>query len=381
MGTPKNVLYINGNILKRGGIEAFMMNYFRHIDSSKVHIDFLVHGYEKGAYDDEITKAGSKIIHVPTKSRHPIKYQKELKKIFASGQYQIVHSHCDAMSGMILRIAAKCGVPVRIAHSHNTATLTDNKIKLAINEYSKRLIPRYATHMFACSEAAGDWMFGNGTKYTVINNAIDIDKFKFNQIKRDKIRKELDCNDKFVIGHVGRFDYQKNQEFIISLLPRLQAFRNNLQVVFVGEGESLERIKDLARDNNVEDICIFLGSRSDVSDLYNAFDVFVLPSRFEGLGIVAIEAQANGLSCYVSDNLPTDVKICPNLSMISLLDEEEWVRQITSCEGKRISSNYEEIERAGYSIEKKAIELQAFYENVGIEDIKRGKDKRHCAYI
>jgi glycosyltransferase involved in cell wall biosynthesis len=238
--------------------------------------------------------------------------------------------------------------------------------------------------MFACSKAAGDWMFGRDTKYEVINNAIDIDKFKFNQIKRDKIRKELGCSDKFVVGHVGRFDYQKNQEFIISLLPRLQAFRNNLQVVFVGEGEDLERIKALANDNNVEDICIFLGSRSDVSDLYNAFDAFVLPSRFEGLGIVAIEAQANGLSCFVSDNLPIDVKICPNLNMISLLDEEEWVRQINLCDGKRRLSNFEELERAGYSIEKKAVKLQSFYENVEEkikEDTKRGKDKRHCACI
>ena len=155
MKTPVRVLYINGNIMKRGGIEAFMMNYFRHIDHSKVHIDFLVHGYEKGVYDDEIIAAGSKIFHVPTKSKHPITYQKELQKLFKSEHFDIVHSHLDAMSGWVLKIAKRCGVPIRIAHSHNTAHLTTNFLKRIVNESAKKQITKQATDLFACSEAAG----------------------------------------------------------------------------------------------------------------------------------------------------------------------------------------------------------------------------------
>lgn len=356
---PIKVLYINGNIMKRGGIEAFMMNYFRHIDRNKVHIDFVVHGYDKGVYDDEILAVGSKIYHVPTKSKHPIAYPKKLREIFSSGEYQIVHSHCDAMSGWILKIAKESGVPIRIAHSHNTDHLTNNPVKRLINNQAKRRIPIYATHLFACSQEAGEWLFGSKATFEIINNAIDVSKFSFNTELRREIRQKLDISEDFVIGHVGRFDYQKNQEFLIPILRKICEVNKNTKLLFVGAGSTQENVRKLAEDSGVADHVLFLGSRADVSELYNAFDVFVLPSRFEGLGIVAIEAQANGLPCILSDEIPHIVKINSNVTFLPLNLEMQWEEQICHA-GSRVCNSIA-IQKAGYDIYTEAQKLQEIY--------------------
>lgn len=357
---PVKVLYLNGNIMKRGGIEAFMMNYFRNIDHSKVHIDFVVHGYEKGVYDDEIKSAGSKIYHVPVKSKHPLIYAKELKKVFESDDYTIVHSHLDAMSGWTLKIAKECGIPVRIAHSHNTSFLTNNPIKIWINEYAQKQILKYATDLFACSEAAGEWLFGKQSKFQVINNAIDIKKYQFNKKKREEIRASCFWQDKFVIGCVGRFDYQKNQEFLIPILEKVLKEREDAILIFAGSGDTMKMVDELAKERKVEKSIVFLGSVDNVFELYNAFDLFVLPSRFEGLCFVAIEAQANGLECILSDQVTRETKICANTHFISL-DEKKWVEKIIRATGKRNINNAEQIKKAGYSIVDEAQKLQEFY--------------------
>lgn len=359
------VLYVNGNIMKRGGIEAFMMNYFRHIDPAEVHIDFLVHGYEKGVYDEEIIAAGSKIYHVPKKSRHPIKYQKDLRALFTNEQFDIIHSHLDAMNGWVLKIAKQCGVPVRIAHSHNTEHLTNNPLKRLVNDYYREQIPRYATDLFACSKAAGEWLFGNNAKFRVIKNAIDIDKFKFSKAKRKAIRNQYGWNDKYVIGHVGRFDYQKNQEFLIPILEQVRKLRKNAVLAFIGDGQMMSAVKEYAHKNGVDQNVFFLGSKDNVYEIYNAFDVFVLPSRFEGLGIVAIEAETNGLPCILSDKIPDDVKICDNVAMIPIQNRLRWVQMLVAENQTRNLDNYKKIQAAGYSICDEAKELQNLYIRMG----------------
>ena len=371
------VLYINGNVMKRGGIEAFMMNYFRYMDPSKVHIDFLVHGYEKGVYDDEIIADGSQIYHVPTKSRHPLKYQKALQTLFETEHFDIVHSHLDAMSGWVLKIAKKCGVPVRIAHSHNTNHLTNNPIKRLVNEYYRKQIPRYATDLFACSQAAGEWLFGTNAKFKVINNAIDIDKYKFSEKKREAIRKQYGWNNKYVIGHVGRFDYQKNQEFLIPVLKQIRQECKNTVLVFVGEGKTMQFVKESVHKNELDQSVEFLGSRDNVNEIYNAFDVFVLPSRFEGLGIVAVEAETNGLPCLLSDQIPSDVKICDNVTMLSIQNSECWARMLEKKVYKRNPDNFREIEKAGYSLCDEAEKLQDLYIKMMVKERKY----ENCAYL
>lgn len=362
------VLYINGGIMNRGGIESFMMNYFRHIDRNRVQIDFVVHGYEQGAYDDEIERLGGKIFRVPIKSRHPFRYKRELRKIFATGEYAIVHSHADAMSAWILKIAKQCGIPVRIAHSHNTDHLTTNRLKYYLNEMARQDICNQANVCFACSEAAGRWLFGEH-KFTVIPNAIDLEKFKYDLETRKSIRMELGLSEnQLVFGHVGRFDTQKNHEFLIGIFKHLYRDNDNCRLMLVGEGWKQEDIKKLVRYEGLEDGVLFLGMRSDVARLYNAMDCFVLPSLFEGLGIVLLEAQANGLPCFVSDTIPKAVSITDKIKFLPL-KENVWIDtmsafasdEIVSYDIKRNSSTLEQIQLAGYDIQLAAKHLENTY--------------------
>ena len=362
------VLYVNGNDMKRGGIEAFMMNYYHYIDKNKVQIDFIVHGNKKGVYDDEIIASGSKIYHVPIKSKHPLRYSAELKKVLKNEKYHIIHSHVDAMSGWVLKIAKECNIPVRIAHSHNTAHLTTNPIKVLINDYAKSQISCYATNRFACSRAAGEWLFGKKTSFEVINNAIDVEKFSFSEITRERIRKEFGFDCRYVIGHVGRFDYQKNQEFLIAVMKEVIITRPDALLVFIGEGATMPRIHDMVDENGLKDNVLFLGSRANINDFYNAFDAFVLPSRFEGLSFVAIEAQANGLPCLLSSQVTAEIAICQNVQFLNITEPFAWAEAICKCDIIRNSNAINNIKSAGYSIQVEAAKLQQFY-------IERGRMK------
>lgn len=357
---PVNVLYVNGGIMRRGGIESFMMNYYRHIDHARVHIDFLVHGYGQGIFDKEIEASGSKIIHVPVKSRHPLKYSRELRRIFASKEYMIVHSHTDAMSAWILRIAKQCNVPIRIAHSHNTDHLTSSKLKYALNEFARKRICRYATHRFACSEKAGKWLFKDNT-FTVIPNAIELHNFQFDSSVRDRMRNTLSLNNEnIVIGHVGRFDTQKNHEFLLDVFDSLSKMNIQYRLLLIGEGWLKEAIMNSAEARGLKDKVLFLGERSDVAALYNAMDLFVLPSLFEGLAVVLVEAQANGLPVLASDTITREASINKNIWYIPL-NKELWAQEISNLangETGRVAFNPYGCK---YDIEKAAKLLQNKY--------------------
>lgn len=232
------ILYVNGGLMNRGGIESFMMNYYRHFDRSKIQIDFAVHDAGgEGFYDHEIESMGGHIFHLPRKFTHPFSYANDLRKIINTGEYKIVHTHMDAMGAWVLKVAKECGVPVRIAHSHNTQHLTSNPIKLYFLEMARRDIVKYATERMACSEAAGKWLFGD-YPFTVVHNAIDADKFVFNAAVRQQVRSELGISDnEFVIGHIGRFDIQKNHVFLINLFAKLLRIIPSARLVLVGGGQ------------------------------------------------------------------------------------------------------------------------------------------------
>lgn len=333
-----NILYVNGNIMKRGGIEAFMMNYFREFNKSEIHIDFIVHGYEKGVYDDEIIAAGSKIYHVPTKSKHPIKYVNELRKIFKSKKYDIVHSHLDAMSGWVLKIAKDSGVKIRIAHSHNTNHLTTNPIKYKINEFARKRVTKYATHCFACSEEAGKWLFGNAN-FLIIPNAVHINKFRFDKNQRDKIRNKYGLKDSdILIGNVGRFDTQKNQKFLVTVFDRLCKANTNYKLMLVGAGDMKIEIESYVKNLKLSERVIFTGSQENVNEYYNAMDLFAFPSIFEGLGIALIEAQLNGLTVIASDVVPKEVKISENITF-KRLSIDVWEDAIKKSRVNRCEEN------------------------------------------
>ena len=365
---PIRILYVNGGPLNRGGIESYMMNYYRNFDRSKVQIDFVSIGMKKAAYDEEIEHLGGKIYYIPKKSKNYIKYKKELRKIFKMNDYKIVHTHMDAMGMTVLKEAEKCNVPIRIAHSHNTQHLTSNFFKLRINEFARKNINKYATHMFACSEKAGRWLFGdecfeNG-EVKLINNAIEINKFLYDDTKRKELRNKFNIsNNDIVIGHVGRFDEQKNHKFLISIFKKLIDIDDSYKLILIGDGHLKFNIKEMVKEFNIENKVIFISSCDNVNEFYNMFDIFILPSLFEGLGIVAIEAQVNGLSCVLSDTIPREVKISNNIKFISLNDEGMWINSIKSCDiqNRDRYMNYELFTRSGYDIKIESKKLQETY--------------------
>ena len=364
-----NVLYINGGPMNRGGIESFMMNYFRRINRERVQIDFVVHGYEKGAYDEEIEQRGGKIYHVPTKSKHPLAYQKELEKIFSNGRYSVVHSHADAMSCWILKIAKRCGIPIRIAHSHNTDHLTTNKLKYFVNEVARRNITKYATHCFACSEAAGKWLFGSHD-FKVIPNAIDLERFQYKKAVGDEMREKLGIpKDTVVLGHVGRFDTQKNHEFLIRVFKRISQQNKKIALMLIGEGWNQPQIKAMVQQEKLEEQVIFMGAHDDVNQLYNAMDCFVLPSLFEGLPVVLLEAQGNGLNCVVSDTITREVDLTNTVSFLPL-DEEVWTSALSEIKVTPRHHTTKPIQNAGYDIRLAAKELENLYVELGKQEDK-----------
>lgn len=363
---PQRILYVNGGIMNRGGIESYMMSYYRNMDKNKLQIDFIVHGYEKGVYDDEIEAMGGRIFRVPVKSKDYFGNIRELKKIFHANDYKIIHSHMDAMSTVVLKIAKESNIPIRIAHSHNTQHLTTNKLKFLLNEYARFTITKYATHFFACSEPAGRWLFGDSyvdnNKVRYIRNAIPIEQYKFNSFTRKRIREKLQIKeDEIVIGHVGRFDYQKNHLYLLDIYKKLIEINPKYKLVLIGDGHLKNIITQRIKELGITDNVILLGSRTDVNELLNAFDVFILPSLFEGLPIVLIEAQANGLNCIVSDRIAREVNISGKIKFLAINDHEinHWAKLI--LENTTLVKNRELIALPGYEIKSEANKLEKLY--------------------
>lgn len=207
------ILYVLGNILQRGGTEAFIMNYLRHMNLDKIEIDFAVQGYEKGIYDDEVLGYGCKIYHLPYKNQNFLQYRKQLKTLILSGKYEVVHAHMDSANGLVLKWARESGISYRISHSHNIKVMTQNRFKLVINIYFRSLNNRNANYFFACSESAGKWLYGEKMaaegKVKIINNAIDVRKFAYSPETRVRLRRQWGLETKYIIGMVGRLDFQK----------------------------------------------------------------------------------------------------------------------------------------------------------------------------
>lgn len=358
------ILYVNGGLMNRGGIESFMMNYYRHFDRTKVQIDFIVHnagGF--GYYDEEIKQLGGKIYTLPQKSKHPLTYVHQLKKILKNGQYKVIHTHMDAMGAWVLKAAKECNIPVRIAHSHNTQHLTSNPIKLWFLERARKSITKYATHCFACSDVAGKWLFGN-TPFEIVHNAIDVQKFQFDADVRSQIRKEYGIgDDDFLIGHVGRFDTQKNHTFLIDVFADVQKLISNAKLMLIGEGAMKEYI-ELKCKQMLMGGAIFTGGRNDVFRFYNAFDLFVLPSLFEGLCIVSIEAQANGCSNLLSSTITQEVNVSGKVKFAPL-KKDDWVKAIVDIYNNRTEhDSCVDLRKAGYDLETESQLLQAKYEEL-----------------
>ena len=269
-----------------GGVESVVMNYYRNIDRNKIQFHFLCDEDSTDIPYEEIEKLGGKVIVIPPYQKL-FKYQKELYKIFKENNYKIVHSHINALSVFPLRIAKKAKIPVRIAHSHSTSNKKEwkkNILKMILRPLSKL----YANNYFACTEYAGKWLFGKKVverkELNVINNAIDLKKFEFNENTRKALREKLGIkDDTLIIGHVGRFMKQKNHEFLIEVFNEVYKKNQNTLLILIGQGPLLSEIKQKAINLNIEDKIRFIGQVTNVEKYYNIMDIFLFPSIYEGL--------------------------------------------------------------------------------------------------
>ena len=349
-----------------GGVEAVVMNYYRYIDRNKIQFDFICDEDSTCIPYEEIEKLGGKVILIPPYQKI-FKYHKELKRVLKEGKYKIVHSHINTLSVFSL-FAAKCaGVPIRIAHSHSTTNKKEKKknlLKQILRPFSKL----FATDYMCCSELSGRWLFGNkeydkGNVY-LLNNAIDLEKFKFDEnIRREKRKKLKIDDDTLVIGHIGRFVEQKNHRFLIDIFNEVHKQNNNSLLLLAGQGPLMEEMKEKVKNLGLSDFVQFLGQRNDVAELYQAFDVFCLPSLYEGLPVVGIEAQASGLLCLFSDDMTKETKVLESTKFISLnKNSEYWANVIINDKkGYRRSYNKNQISNSGFNIKMEIKKLSEVY--------------------
>lgn len=315
MKEPIRILHVVTR-MDAAGLETLIMNFYRNIDRNKVQFDFLTHRSDKGFYDDEILSLGGKIYNVPSINPfHHHTYIKALDNFFDNhNEYRIIHSHINTFSMYPLRSAMKHKIPVRISHSH-IANAKKSLFKIPFVLYTKSHLKEYATNFFACSDMAGKWMFGDSittnSKYVVLKNAIDTKKYLPQSEIRVKLRKALQCDDKFVLLHVGRFTEQKNQQFIVKIAKRLSNSYKNILFLLVGEGPLKIKIEQSVKKEGLDNYIKFLGVRKDINQLMMAADCFLFPSKYEGLGIVAIESQTANLPTLVSNALPEEANISP----------------------------------------------------------------------
>lgn len=318
-----------------GGVESVIMNYYRHLDHSKVQFDFICDEDSTRIPYDEIKKLGGRVFLVPKYQNLP-KYLKALEKLFKENQYRIVHSNINTLSVFPLYAAKKAGVPIRISHSHSTSNPKEwkrNLIKNILRPFSKR----YATDYFACSELAGRYLFGNKAfdqgEVKIIHNAIDVEKFKFDEVARKKLRKEFGIKDStVVIGHVGRFVQQKNHAFLVDVFKEYHKKNPDSKLLLVGSGPLEDEIKKKVEKLDLKDSVLFLGQRDDINKLYSVMDIFCLPSLYEGLPVVGVEAQAAGLPCVFSNKITKNIVLCDNTQMLSIKNNRnQWLRYMESA--------------------------------------------------
>lgn len=364
---PLRILQFIG-IANGGGVESVIMNYYRHIDRNQVQFDFVFHEDSPYSWDAEIQQLGGRVYKVANYAHNPVKFTYQIYQIVKQHHYDIVHSNMNTISAFPLFAAWLAGAPVRILHNHSTSSPGETKrniMKAILRPFAKLFANRY----FACSQLAADWMYGkrmaHSNKVHIINNAIDLQKFAFDAQKRAYLRHELGLNDEFVIGHVGRFMFQKNHAFLLDVFAKVRAKHSDAVLLLIGDGPLRpameQKVCDLRLTNSVK----FLGLRHDVQDLYNAMDLFLLPSHYEGLPVVGVEAQANGLPIIVSDKVTSELKMTNVIQYESLaVGADKWVNDVEMCYNKRTNQHADTaamMRAAGFDIMKAAQTLQAEY--------------------
>lgn len=334
-----------------GGVESMLYNYYFHLERNKIHFDFIVHGDNKGVIEEKVEEMGSIVYHVTPKKISFKDNMSKIEDIIKNGDYDVVHCHQNFSNFFSLYLAWKHKVPVRISHAHGCKEVKSVAEKVK-HGFLRLLNKCFSNYYFSCGLDAGKWLHGEAwtpnSKNILMNNAIDLTKFNFNQNIRDIYRDKLGVKSKKILLHVGRFSDEKNQVFLVRVMKKLIQNNKDYILFFVGDGATKDSIKDFVKAEGLQNNIQFLGLRNDIAELMSASDIFLLPSKNEGFPVTLVEAQATGIKVLVSNVITKETKLSDNIRFLPISSCSEWVEGIISTNYSNRISKLKEIEDAGF---------------------------------
>lgn len=355
-------------VLNRGGAETMIMNIFRNIDKSKVQFDFLCLSKKDGDYEKEILELGGNIYKLPDpKEQGRFKEFHDIYKLMKENKYNVVHSHIMFYNGFINLIAFLVGIKIRISHSHSSSDMKketfSRKIYIRISRF---LINMFSNVKISCGEKAGKYLYGNKQKFIILNNGIDLEKYTSVTIEQvEKLKEELGIKkDEFIIGHVGSFLEVKNQEFFIGIARELINMEKKFKIVLVGYGEKFDYIKDLIKKEKLEEYFVMPGIRNDIPVFMNMFDIFIMPSLYEGFPLSVVESLAGDNICYLSTNISKETNIIEGrVYFFDLnIDKRKLINNIyDEFKSKKNINIEQELTDKGFSIDGMVKQISSVY--------------------
>lgn len=360
------ILHIIIGSANAGGVAAVVFNYMKHIDQHRFHFDFALLDSKPGMIGQKMMELGARCYELPLKSRDLRSYKRQLYDILKNEKYDAIHVHENSTSYVALKVAKKAGVKCRIAHAH--VAWQPDSLRAWLAAISGRLFNHiYGTKLIGCGKKAGDCVFGAkhmmSPKGLVLPNAIETDRFSYSAEVRNEVRSELGIHGKYAVGMIGRFSPQKNHAFILPMINVLHRYMNDFVVVFVGTGELQTKAEEYCHEHGMDDYVRFLGVRSDVNRIYQAIDICVMPSLYEGFPVVGLEAIAAGLPLLLSDRITSELSFGKHVAYLPL-DSDVWVETLRQKPfNHHREDGYAEIKNNGYDINDTAIILEKVYMN------------------
>ena len=361
------VLHICGSITLDGGMGTFLMNYYRNINREKIQFDFLTHNDTDKNLVKEINDLGGEVHKITPKSQNIFQNIKQtFKYINRKSPHQIIHVNTASTTSFFYLFVAKlAGKKIRVVHSHGTdLEKPKGSFQHRIHNILRPLLLLTATDLFACSQAAGKWLYGdkNLQQVKVIKNAIVASRFTYSMEKSQEMKKAMNLEDRYIIGHIGRFSFVKNHHFLIDVFNELTKINPHVMLLLIGTGELTDEIKQKVNELHLNGFVRFLGIRSDIPQLLSAMDVFILPSRSEGLPLVLIEAQAAGIKIFATNVITDEVNITDLVTMLSIDDSPKfWAEKIADNLQYKRQNTYKDIIESGYDIHSNVKWLERFY--------------------
>lgn len=349
----------------RGGIETYLNKLWKNIDKDMFQFDFINTNIDKACFEDEFKKMGSIFYKVTPRNLSITKNRRDLEKIFLTEKIDVLHCHLNTLSyiePIKVAIKFKCKVIVHSRSSSSSNSILTRILHYINYIYLNTVVKNKITRL-AVSNSSGEWLFGKTNSFQVINNSVDIEKFRFNEYVREQKRNDLKLSNKYIIGHIGALNFSKNHEYLFKVFREFLKLNKDSALIIVGDGKLSKKLKKLANKLDIADNIFFLGVRTDLPELLSAMDVLIFPSRYEGFPNVVLEAQTSGLPCYISDSITNEVVLTENCKTLSIREEPRvWAKKIfsnnTSLNRKKAFKN---IIEKGFSINNEILRIETIY--------------------